>query len=32
MMFATLVLAAFVALLVLWQRLIEYCRSLWKAR
>jgi len=32
MMFATLVLAAFVALLVFWQRLIEYCRSLWKTR
>jgi len=30
MMFATLVLAAFVALLVFWQRLVEYCRSLWK--
>ena len=32
MMFATLVLAAFVALLVFWQRLVEYCRSLWKTR
>ena len=30
MMFATLVLAAFVALLVFWQRLVESCRSLWK--
>src|SRR5215813_411878 len=32
MMFATLVLAAFVTLLVFWQRLVEYCRSLWKTR
>jgi len=32
MMFATLVLAAFVALLVFWQRLVEYCRSLLKTR
>jgi len=32
MMFATLVLAAFVALLVFWQRLVEYCRCLWKTR
>jgi hypothetical protein len=32
MMFATLMLAAFVALLVFWQRLVEYCRSLWKTR
>jgi hypothetical protein len=32
MMFATLVLAAFVALLVFWQKLVEYCRSLWKTR
>jgi hypothetical protein len=32
MMFATLVLAAFVVLLVFWQKLIDYCRSLWKAR
>ena len=32
MMFATLVLAAFVALLVFWQRLVEYCRFLWKTR
>jgi len=31
-MFATLVLAAFVALLVFWQRLVEYCRFLWKTR
>jgi hypothetical protein len=28
--FATLVLAAFVALLVFWQTLVEYWRSLWK--
>jgi len=32
MMFATLVLAAFVALVVFWQYLIEYFRSLWKTR
>jgi hypothetical protein len=32
MMFATLVLAAFVALLVFWQSLFEYCRSRWKTR
>jgi hypothetical protein len=32
MMFATLVLAAFVALLVFWQSVLEYCRSLWKTR
>ena len=30
MMFATLVLAAFVTLLAFSQRLIEYCRSRWK--
>jgi hypothetical protein len=30
MMFATLMLAAFVALLVFWQGVAEYCRSLWK--
>jgi hypothetical protein len=28
--FATLVLAAFVALVVFWQALVEYCRSRWK--
>ena len=28
--FAMLVLAAFVALIVFWQWLVEYCRSLWK--
>jgi hypothetical protein len=28
--FATLVLAAFVALIVFWQALVEYCRALWK--
>jgi hypothetical protein len=28
--FATLVLAAFVALIVFWQVLFQYCRSLWK--
>jgi hypothetical protein len=28
--FATLVLAAFVALIVFWQALVKYCRSLWK--
>jgi len=32
MMFATIVLAAFVALLVCGQSLVEYCRSLWKMR
>jgi hypothetical protein len=32
MMVATLVLAAFVTLLVFWQSLFEYCRSLWKTR
>ena len=25
-------LAAFVALLVFWQSLLEYCRSIWKTR
>jgi len=28
--FATLVLAAIVALFVFWQTVVEYCRSLWK--
>jgi hypothetical protein len=28
--FATLVLAAFVALIVFWQALVKYCRSFWK--
>jgi hypothetical protein len=32
MMFATLVLAGFVTLLVFWQSVLEYCRSLWKTR
>jgi hypothetical protein len=32
MMVATLVLAALVALLVFWQTLFEYWRSLWKKR
>ena len=32
MMFATIMLAAFIALIVLWQRLIGYYRSLWKIR
>jgi hypothetical protein len=32
MMFATIVLAAFAALIVFWQALFEYCRSLWKTR
>ena len=32
MMFATLVLAAFVSLIVFWQSLLEYWRSLWKNR
>ena len=32
MMFATIVLAAFIALIVFWQSVIEYCRSLWKSR
>jgi hypothetical protein len=30
MEFATLVLAALVALFVFWQTLVEYCRGLWK--
>jgi hypothetical protein len=30
--FATLVLAAFVALIVFWQALVEYCRSVLKGR
>jgi hypothetical protein len=29
--FAILILAAFVALIVFWQALVEYCQSLWKA-
>jgi hypothetical protein len=32
MMFATLVLAAFVSLIVFWQSLLEYWRSFWKNR
>ena len=32
MMFATIVLAAFIALIVFWQSVIKYCRSLWKSR
>jgi hypothetical protein len=32
MMVATLVLTAFVTLLVFWQSLFEYYRSLWKTR
>src|SRR5262249_16198938 len=32
MMFATLVLAAFVTLIVFWQTLVEYWRSFWKPR
>jgi hypothetical protein len=32
MMFATLVLAAFVTLIVCWQSLVEYWRSFWKPR
>ena len=32
MMFATLMLAAFLSLIVFWQTLVEYWRSLWKAR
>jgi isoprenylcysteine carboxyl methyltransferase (ICMT) family protein YpbQ len=32
MMFATLMLAAFVLLIVFWQTLGEYWRSLWKPR
>jgi hypothetical protein len=32
MMFATIVLAAVLALIVFWQRVIEYCRSVWRAR
>jgi hypothetical protein len=31
-MFATLVLAAFVTLIVCWQQLVEYWRSYWKPR
>jgi hypothetical protein len=30
MEFATLVLAALVALFVFWQTLVEYCRSFWR--
>ena len=32
MMFATLMLAAFLSLIVCWQTLVEYWRSHWKAR
>ncbi len=32
MMFATLMLAAFVFLIVCWQTLVGYWRSLWKTR
>ncbi len=32
MMFATLVLAAIVALIVYWETVVEYWRSLWKSR
>ena len=32
MMFATLMLAAFLSLIVFWQTLVEYWRSLWKTR
>ena len=32
MMFATLVLAAFVSLIVFWQSLLEYWRALWTNR
>ena len=32
MMFATLVLAAFVTMIVCWQKLFEYGRSFWKPR
>jgi hypothetical protein len=32
MMFATLMLAALVALIVFWQTLVQYLRSLWKLR
>jgi hypothetical protein len=28
--FATLVLAAFVVVIVFWQALVEYCRARWK--
>jgi hypothetical protein len=31
-MFATLVLAALVVLIVFWQTLVEYWRSVWKTR
>ena len=30
MMVATLVLGAFVAAIVYWETLLEYCRALWK--
>ena len=30
MMFATLMLAAFLSLIVFWQTLVEYLRSYWK--
>ena len=32
MMFATLMLAAFLSLIVFWQTLVEYWRSHWKTR
>ena len=32
MMFATLMLAAFLSLIVFWQTLLEYWRSHWKTR
>ena len=32
MMFATLMLAAFLSLIVFWQTLVEYLRSHWKTR
>jgi hypothetical protein len=32
MMFATLVLAAFVGLIAYWRTLFDYWRSLWKSR
>ena len=32
MIFATLMLAAFLSLIVFWQTLVAYCRSHWKTR
>jgi len=32
MMFATILLAAVLALIVFWQRVVELCRSIWRHR